>query len=191
MSKKQQMRYTDAELSMIQNTFRDNDGLLMTMRKVFLQMDLSDDEKKIIVGNFKGKKDLLALMSKTFNPTLDPDAPRHQLMDLWLTVDVEKKAIDDLLPVFKAREMLIKLLSQQLGELEYISEGLGISRKINIDSLTKLGAKSAESFYTGLVARNTLIMHVEVQLSQLEILAGQDDETVEETKERLEKDSTK
>jgi hypothetical protein len=48
-----------------------------------------------------------------------------------------------------------------------------------------------ETDYIWLTARNTFINHVDQQLIQIKFLAGQTDETVEQTKERLSKDSSK
>ena len=50
---------------------------------------------------------------------------------------------------------------------------------------------TSEQAMVRLWARNTLITHIEQQLMMLKILAGVSDETVEETKERLMKESSK
>ena len=51
--------------------------------------------------------------------------------------------------------------------------------------------KSPVDAYVELFARNTLVSHVEQMLNQLLVLAGKKEETVEETQERLAKNSTK
>lgn len=104
------MRITDAELSIIKNTFADNEDLLKLMRKIFL-------------------------------PELDPSAPLGQNLDLWMTIKIE-----DLPP---------------------------------------------EQAIINLKARNVLITHVDQQLMVLRTLAGMKSETLEQTKERLKKDSSK
>jgi hypothetical protein len=105
-----QMRFTDVELSMIKNTFSDNDELLKVLRKVFL-------------------------------PELDPNAPIGQMVDLWMTMKIEDQ--------------------------------------------------SAEQAMINLKARNTVIQHLDMCLMQLGILAGQKEDSVEDTKKKLLKDSAK
>ncbi len=105
-----QMRITDADLSIIKNTFAENDELLKVLRKVFL-------------------------------PEITEDTPLGQVIDLWMTVKIE-----DLTP---------------------------------------------EQALINIKARNTLITHIEQQLLQLKFLAGMKSETVDQTKERLSKDSSK
>lgn len=105
-----EMRISDIELSLIKNTFADNDQLLKIMRKVFL-------------------------------PEITGDTPIGQSIDLWMTVKVEDM--------------------------------------------------SPEEAIMNLKARNTVIQHLEMCLMQLKVLAGQKDETIEQTKERLKKDSSK
>ena len=188
VEKKQKMRFNDAELSLMKNTFAENDVLLQVIRKVFLQMDLTEAEEKVVIGTFKGKAALNALMSKVFNPTLDAEAPRHQMIDLWMSVDIKDKHVDDLAPVFKARKMLIELLGQQVAVLaDYTKK----TKKLNkVSKLTKF-TDDTEEFLVNITARNTLITHVETMLQQLEMLAGTKDETSEETIERLQKNSNK
>lgn len=190
MAEKQKMRFSDAELSLIKNTFAENDALLESIRKVFLQMEITKSDTEILKV-FKGKNELISLMSKLFNPKLDPKAPRHQLIDLWMSIDMKDKDVRDLMPVFEARQLLIDLLEQQLKSLEGIASGLKVKEKIQLSKLTNIKDKSASEVYTNIVARNTLITHIEAQLTQLDVLAGQRAETVEQTLQKLAKNSSK
>ena len=107
---KGEMRITDAELSLLKNTFADNDALLKILRKIFF-------------------------------PEITAEAPIGQNLDLWMTLNVDNMSPEDAL--------------------------------INLK------------------ARNTVIGHVEQCLMQIKLLSGMKDETVEETKERLKKNSNK
>lgn len=109
-SKGQEMRITDADLSMLKNTFADNDELLKLLRKIFL-------------------------------PEITADAPVGQNVDLWMTLKLE-----ELTP----EQAMVKI-----------------------------------------IARNTVIQHLESCLGQIKILAGQKTESVEETKKKLLKNSSK
>jgi len=185
------MRYTDAELSLIKNSFAENEELLKAMRKVFLQLPLSEADEIAIRGNFGGKQGIKDLLRKTFMPELDGNAPFGQLIDLWMSVDVKEKPLEDMMPVFKARQLLIELLEQQLVSMDSLSEGKEVKEKIKIADLTELKTRTVDKFYTNVIARNTLITHVDSQLMQLEALAGLKDETLEQTLERLKKDSSR
>jgi hypothetical protein len=187
--KKQQMRYNDGELSIIKKTFVENDELLLAMRKVMLQFELNDADKAILKV-FKAKE-IQKLISKVFLPVLEAEAPRNQLIDLWMTFDVADKSMEEKEMIFESRLLLIQLLEQQLKEIFNIAEGQDDSREIKLTELVGYKGQGAKAFYPGLHARNTLITHVETQLSVLEGLAGMKDETVEQTMARLQKDSAK
>ena len=180
------MRFTDAELSLIKNTFAENEELLKAMRKVFLQMPLDVIDRDIL-GVFKSKE-LLAVVSKTFLPELDANAPLHQLVDLMMTIDLKEKTPEDAYPHILARKEVIEYLRQQMGVLESLDVS-GV--EVAFASLADITEKSVIGMYVDLTARNTIIAHTEQQLEQLRILAGVKEETVEETQKRLQRDSTK
>lgn len=187
-NKKQQrqMRYTDKELQLIKSTFAENDELLKIIRKVMLQIPL--DSVDLSRLELVKKPEVLAVLRKTFLPTIDPDAPLNQVIDLWMTIQIADKTPDEALPHFKARKKLIEYLDQQLRFLEEDRDiTIKFSELINLDRLKK----ETPDVYSNIVARNTIISHTEMQLGMLKILGGLKDETLEETQERLRKDSTK
>ena len=111
-NKKQTMRYTNEELRLIKNTFSENDDLLKRIRKVMLQMPL--DAVDLSALELIKKKEVLAVLRKTFLPTLDADAPINQQLDLWMTVQIIDKTPDEASPHIQARKKLIDYLDQQL-----------------------------------------------------------------------------
>lgn len=66
-----------------------------------------------------------------------------------------------------------------------------IGQNIDLWMTFKIEDMDADQALINLKARNTLISHLEQCLLQLSLLAGQKDETVEDTISRLKKDSTK
>ena len=104
------MRFTDAELSIIKNTFKGNEDLLKVMRKIFL-------------------------------PELDPNAPLGQLIDLWGSLSL--------------KEM------------------------------------SPEHAHINILARNSLIAHLDQQLLQIQALANMEESSPEEIAEKNKKNSAK
>jgi hypothetical protein len=181
---KKQMRYSDAELSVIKNTFCENEDVLKAIRKHFLQLKLSKAEEAMLKGF---SKDVLAVLRKSFLPEIDGDAPIHQVVDLLITVDIKEKTPDQLYLAFNARKVLIDYINERLADLE----GAKTDKSISFADLSVIEGKDEEKLWIDMNVRNTLVVHVEQQLSQLQILAGSPDETPEQTKEKLLKDSSK
>jgi len=181
---KKQMRFSDAELSVIKNTFSENEDVLKAIRKHFLQLKLSKAEEAMLKGF---SKDVLAVLRKSFLPEIDGDAPIHQVVDLLITVDIKEKTPEQLYLAFNARQVLIEYLDARLLELE----GPKVSQSVSFKDLSVITAKNEEQVWIDMNVRNTLVVHVEQQLSQLQILAGDKNESPEATKEKLLKDSSK
>lgn len=183
----QKMRFSDADLSLVKNTFAENPDLLKALRKVFLQIPLDALDKQTLTGNILGKPTVMKLIRKCYLPEIDADAPIHQVIDLWMTVDIKDKDPDQAWHHLVARDLLIKYLEQQLHVLDTLDEN---SAKIRFADLTTLGV-STEKAFVNLIVRNQIVTHNEQQLAQLTVLAGMKNETVEQTKERLKRDSAR
>jgi hypothetical protein len=179
--KKQTMRFSDIELSLIKNTFADNEDLLIVLRKVFLQVKLTAKEQELVKGIFN--KDMVKLIRKAYLPEVEVDAPINQVIDLWLTVDFKDKSEEETEKLVKIRAKLIELLESGLKRLGNPTNTslIGYIEKFDPEN----------NSIVELHARNALIVHQEQQLSQLKFLAGMKNETVEQTKERLMRDSSK
>ena len=173
----QKMRYSEQELGLIKSIFAENDTALIALRKKMLGAELSETEKELT--NYS--EDTLKLLGKTFNPQIDPEAPIHQIIDLWMTVDVKDKTPEQARINLKARKVV----------LEYIEKRLAGKKTFSLDSLIYSDKNDDETNLVNMTARNTILGHIEQQLQQLSILAGQKDETVEDLMERLSKDSSK
>jgi hypothetical protein len=185
--KKQTMRYSIDEMGIAKNTFAENEDLFFALRKVFLQMPLDEVDKQSLKAHIVGKPDVLKLIRKTYLPELDPAAPIHQIIDLWMTVELKEKSPEDAYPHILSRELLIKYLAQQLEVLESLED----NGSIRLSDMATVEGKNELDLYVGMVTRNMLIAHNEQQLNQLNTLAGTKTETPEETVERLKKDSSK
>lgn len=184
MDKKKQMRFSEAELGLMKTTFAENEELLKAIRKVFLQIPLDPIDQQLIKGL---SKDVLKLINKTFLPTLDGNAPLHQLIDLWMTVEIKDKMLETVVINATAREKLINYLKERLSDLE----GDSVEGGISFYELTSLKDKDAEEIAVDIQVRNTIINHTEMQLNQLLVLAGKKEETIDETMKRLEQNSNK
>ena len=180
------MRFDEGELTALKNTFADNEELVKVIRRVFIQSDLSVEDIAIINTIFKGDE-MKALMAKFFNPKIDGKEHIHQLVDLWLTVDTKEKTVDQIIPTIKARKILISYLDQQIEKLFNLSS----AEAIKLSDLIIYEEGYDDEAFVNLLARNTIIQHVEQMISQILILAGEKNETVEQTKKRLAQNSAK
>lgn len=174
----QKMRYTPEELGIIKSTFAEDESVLIALRKKMLDFPLSEVEQNLVNFNENTQK----VINKTFNPQIDPEAPIHQVIDLWMTVDFKEKTPEQARILFKARDLVLKYIQERLD---------GKKPKISFKSLSYSDKNDDETNLVKQTARNTILGHVEQQLNQLQFLAGQKDETVEELMERLNKDSAK
>lgn len=183
---KAKMRFDAGELTAVKNIFADNEELAKVVRRVFIQSELSVEDATIINTIFKDDS-LKALIIKFFNPTISGQEHLHQMVDLWLTVDTKEKTIDQIIPTIRARRILINYISQQIEKLFNLS----LNEEIKLSDLLIMDDVSDEAIFINLLARNTIVQHVEQMIGQLLILAGEKQETVEQTQARLQKNSAK
>lgn len=184
----QKMRYTDAELQIIKHSFAENEDLLKIIRKFMWQEELTSAQKDILKAEVVTKEGTLTVVEKCFLPKLESDAPIHQVVDLWLTVSF--KDIDPVLAdiEIKKRGLLISYLEQQIDSLKNIDKVP--SYKIVFTELLE-DTKDPLQNVINVSVRNQIIQHTEQQIYQIFVLAGKKQETIESTKERLQKASAK
>ena len=180
---KRVMIYTDDEIQIIKNIFAENDELLRAIRKTMLQMPLNAVDLACMSGL---KPEVLKVLRKAFLPVLDGDAPLHQIIDLWMTIQIVDKTPELAEPHLLAREKVIKYLDQQLAYIEQKKKP-----RTKLYKMAEMKAKTPLQKFVDLIARNTIISHIEQQLNVLMILGGIKGETIEQMRERLEKDSAK
>lgn len=180
------MRYSDEELRLIKSNFAENESLLLLMRKAMFQFPITPEERELLVSQF-GTEEINNLMRKTFLPEIQADIPIGQSIDLWMTVEMRDRDPARVMVDLVTRKSLIKRIEVGLECLKGVTP-LDFNPVIeyNLD----LNANPLD-VYADINSRNTYISHVEQQLIQLKLLAGMKDETVEELKDRLQKDSTK
>lgn len=179
------MRYTDRELSLIKNTFAEQLDLMVLIRKFFLQGEMTEEEMTL-VKKFTDNKEVLAILKKAIAPKVDKLAPPFETVDLFSSMDLNPTQYDHAYRAVKARNMAKEYLGNRFEALEGKS-----LEEIEFDALT-IPTEDAEQTYINVVARNFLLSHLDTQLfNSLMVIAGQKDETPEQQKKRLTKDSSK
>ena len=177
------MRFTDYELGIIKVTFKDNDILLMTLRKFFLQGELTNEEKDM-VRNFGANKPAVAVLKKTLLPEIDPNAPLFQLVDIWLNVETNGSNPEKAYFEMQSRQIVKEYLEIQFKILN--GENVGM---IDLKSLEYNKNKGAIEAFVDLGARNLFLILLEKLFQELKNLAELKEETEEERNARLKKES--
>lgn len=179
--KKQTMRYTDGELSLIKNTFAENDEILIAIRNYLLQLDLSPAEMELM-NIIKNNNDLVSLLKKSLVPELDPKAPMNQIVDLYMNIDTKDSDPEKAYLFTIARDIVQDYLTQRL---ECLSGKILNENEIIISHLRSAKGKTMEESFTQLSARNAIIAHIDGRIMEFKNLSGLKNETVEETVARL------
>jgi hypothetical protein len=185
----QKMRFTDAELSLMKGLFANNEELLYIIRKALLQFTLTEPEEISLRKSIN--KEMLGILNKVFLPTLDPESPVFQMTDMVLGLgpDIREKSPEDAIPYILAKEIEISYLAQQLDFLENMDN----ETPIYLEDMAnlKVTKTNKEKVWANIMARNFLLSFIDTHIQQIKFLAGLKEETVEETKARLLKDSSK
>lgn len=181
--------FSDAEFELAKGAFGDSDGLLYLIRKVLLQFPMSKAERDQLKSGLT--MPLYDLVRKRVFPELDPESPINQIGDIYQTLngDLQTRSVDDMYPIFESRELVKEYLEQQFEVLKDVTAGT--KETIILDDLKTLRGKTPHDMYVHTKARNFILSHVDPMLGHLKTMGGMKNETVEQTKERLKRDSSK
>jgi len=151
-------------------------------------MPLNAIDLSALEVTFKNKPELNRIMRKCFLPEIEADVPFQQQIDLWMTIQLKEMMVGEASVHLDSIQIWIDYMNQQL---EVLKTGKYKKPKIDFKELTDIKEDIPTERFAKVLARNTIINHVEQQLNQILILAGMKTETPEETLERLSKDSNK
>ena len=187
MVEKQTMRFSNADLKLLKSTFAERDDVIFALRKFFLQLPMHEREDVLLKNAIT--QPVWDVIKKSFLPELEGDLPLHQEVDLLLTVKVDNMSPDVAGLNIKARLSVIDYMRKMMSKLK----GQDVAELINLNDIEKEldSEDDAGALYANLLARNTIVSHVEQQLSTILILAGRKNETEEETMKRLKQNSAK
>lgn len=177
-------RITDEEISLIENTFKGQEQLLITLRKFILQGELSKAEQDDM-ARLKSPE-VVRIIKKTVWPSLDKGAPLAQIVDVYSNMDLHPTPKDHALLMIKARKKADRFMTSRLNALE----GKPDQDEIQFDSLLE-DKESDEDTYTDFLARNYILSFLDTHgLMQLHLLANTN-KTPEEMVMELKRKSTK
>lgn len=169
--------FNDQDLETIKSLFADNDATVRAIRNHYLLFPKSSEDAAILNMLTPKQKDFL---SRLFLPIASSDNPIGRISDAWGTINTELGL--GAVPFIKARHRTLKYLKERNDSLF----GNGESTL----TLDVVEADDMESFV--MVETRRVVFHlIDQQLRTCVALAGKKEESVEETKERLLKDSSK
>jgi hypothetical protein len=176
--------YNDQEMSLIKAVFCENEDLLYAIRKVLLQFPLTVSELASLRSSVT--PEVVAVLKKRINPEMTGDEPWSQLSDMYQAVnnDLLSKTEEDMKPIFEATQLMIDYLNQQFQVLE----GKDVEEKIKLNDWKDLTSPKA---YVHTKARNFLLGHVDGKLVMIKNIAGEKQESVDEAKKRMDRNSSK
>lgn len=185
--KRQTKRYTNEELEIIRTTFKDNDELLILLRRFILQDETLEKDAVKYLKETLGTPLMMAVLRKTICPLVDKGAPINQTMDMFSGLKVDELLEDHALNLIEARHRVVKFFNQQLDAIE----GKDTPNPMLFDTLHITEGKTKTDAYVDFVARNFIFSFIESQgLRQLLVQASLE-ETPAEIATKRAKNSTK
>lgn len=181
---KQEQRYTEEELRVIRGTYKNNDTLLRSLRKFFLQGELDNDDYALIDGIKKNPKAIGLLKKDFLKSEFDPSAPSGAGGDTFSLIDTKTLTTEYVWLFSKARMIVNAYFEQMIDLLEN-----GTEPKIIFKNLKPNKDKNQETTFIELDARNNIVGSVDYILDQKRYLALTTEETPAEQAERMLKDS--
>lgn len=180
--------YNKDELSLIKNTFADNDVLLYAVRKVLLQFPLTDPEKNLL--KLGVTPEVYAVLKKRILPDIGSEYPLGQLPSLLttLTKNLQEKNAEEMADLFAAKKLEIDYLAQQFAVLQDLEAPQPI--KLAQMAVIPEGKANMNATFGLMTAYLFLLGYIDPSLNMIKVIAGAKEETIDQQEKRLKKDST-
>jgi len=184
----QKSRFSDAEFGLIKNTFAGNMKLLIILRKVFLQIELTKEEQATRLTTFN--KDVCKVIRKLFLPEIEGDEPLHQVTDLWgeAQIAVKEQDLGGAIRLIESRARFTQYMNQQLIALEGVDD---MPKGMKFKDFDYNYENESTERIVKLLARQEILKHIESNLMQTLIIAGTPEESEEEMIKRIYANSNK
>ena len=109
-------RLSEQEIGLIKSTFKDQEQLLISLRKFLLQGDLQPDEIGYLRTVFN--KEVIRVARKVLCPLLDKGAVIGGTVDLFSGMDLTATPVEHANLAIKAQMLAVDYLNQQFNQLE-------------------------------------------------------------------------
>ena len=190
--KDQTMIFNSIELSLIKNTFAENDVLLYAIRKIFLGFELTEPERGLIKLSITPM--VFDALKKRVLPDVSPVYPLGQIPSLvsTLTEQLKAKDVDEMALQFEAKDLEISYLEQRFQLLKDIIEDTTTDRElIDLAELGEFRGKSPRTQYVEMTAYLFLLGYIDPMLLFIQSIAGTKEESADKQRERLTRNSNK
>lgn len=181
--------FNDEELSLIKNTFADNEPLLYAVRKVLLQFPLTGPERGLI--ELSVTPEVLAVLKKRILPEISGDFPLTQLPSLLTTLSEQLKirSVEEMEPLLAAKSLELSYLNQQFDALEHVA--VNVKPKYKLADMAIIEGRTARDAFVGVTAYLFLLGYIDPMLMFIQSIAGSKTESIGKLKERLQRNSNK
>lgn len=180
---KEKLMFDDKELNLIKAVFAENEELLIAIRKLFFGVDITPAEKDAIKQAFANPEVIRVVRHRTYGLN-EFDTPIGQLSEFWMGAEKQifGASRDTIEQAIKSKAMVLEMFETAFKLLEN-PDGVKVTTKFTVDQDDFLG--------TNLIARNLYMQAIETSLANLKMIAGQKNETLEQTLKRIQQDSAK
>ena len=162
--------------------------MLFAVRNLLWQLDLTDEEKKLLNFSDEEKK----LLRKILIPKIRKDAPIFAQQDMYSSMEGIRQYGNPALALqhIYANDILIEYVNQQV---DMLLKEEGAETTIILDELTRpIGNDQEEMRFLNMLANQGIRIFIENQINNLKVLANPPKEMSEAEKEKkLAKDSAK
>ena len=179
-------RYSDKEREIIRSFFKsENEQLIMAVHKFLLQGDMSDGEVTIIKSL---PKEAIDVFRRTVIPEMNPEDNFGQVTDMWVSIDTADRDPLIVFDCMRSRKIVIDYFNKRF---DILCGGAESKKDIQLKDLVYDGKKNERDSVVDMSARNTILKHINMHLTQLIVMADQTPESQEELEKRRAKDSAK
>lgn len=177
------LAFNDLEIIFIKKLFAGNDKMLMALRNHLLQFELTDEDNGLL--KTLSPDALQFLRDRVFVPRANRTSKLQRIGDAWGSLQISNMGVDEAYPHLLAREAQIAYYNQMIDLLEGKE-----TKGMNLDEcVTDIAKKSPIEAYVNFVTRNTILLQTDFHINLLKTFAGRENESVEDVKKRLKKDS--
>ena len=183
-TKSRPLSTNESEIAFLKSTFAENEYLLKAIRSLFLGFPITDGDAKLIVTTFANKDLKLALRKKMY-PEVSPLDEIGETADFWFGTETEiiGKDADTIKQIVASKQLVLEHFETAF---KLFDNPAGPKVDLSFDVTGK-----TDKLQVKLLARNKYIRSVETALTIIKVIAGKKEESAEEAKRRLERDSAK
>ena len=179
----QQFAFSDVEIALIKGLFTENETVVNAVRNHFLQFEKTAEHGAALAMLTKEHK---AFLRKLFVPMANASQGIQRISDAWGSIETNNGA-EQTYPVALAREWQLDYMEQQLKLLDGIGE-----EKMTLASLVARPLpRNPQEVFINIHSRKSIFILVDQQLALVLMFAGHKDESIDDMKKRLQKDSSK